>query len=516
MDIIKKPYIYSLLLIIFFAFAFRFNTFFYLHLDDDEGIYILMGHFINKGFLPYVHYWDHQPPLIYYLAALVQKLNIDSLIGVRILATIFVILTSYVLFFLSEIIFNKTAVSLSVSLLYVLLTGISNLGGCAFNNEIIFNLFSIFSLFILIKTIQDKNKITNYLLSGLIIGLGLITKQHVVFDLISFSFMIIILNKQYSVYAILKKLFIYLLASAIPTLLFVIYYYLKGHLSVYLDANLFSNFQYIKNEENTYANFITFLQNTFFFVYIIIFPIIPFFIRYYGIEKSNSIYFQLRFKLFLFFWLVLLLWSTTLSGTFYLHYYIQVLPVFVILNGYVIYRLLFIRGKIKIFGIILFVLLYFVFFIKSGMNYQIFDYKDRYDYIRLTSDYINKNKSKSDTLYVVNSDVILYQQTNIDIPTKYAFPSHLTDTKYERIFNIDQLKELKKVLDSKPTWIILDSGRASSYRDFKNGGTTIYLNTFLEDYYYLAKEFYSDGNDKYVENLNESLRKNNIKIYHCK
>ena len=77
-------------------------------LDDDEGIYLLMGRFILEGHLPYVHYWDHQPPLIYYLSAFAQLFSHEQgLAGVRIIAAVFTGTTAWILFCLYRILFHS-------------------------------------------------------------------------------------------------------------------------------------------------------------------------------------------------------------------------------------------------------------------------------------------------------------------------------------------------------------------------------------------------------------------------
>ncbi|EKD28403.1 MAG: glycosyl transferase family protein [uncultured bacterium] len=505
-----------LIIILFFAIVLRYNTLFYSYLDDDEGIYILMGYFINKGFLPYIHYWDHQPPLIYYLAALVQKINLDPLIGVRILGTIFVTITSYILFFISEKIFNKKNVSLIVALCYVLLSSIPNLGGCAFNNEIIFNLFSISSFFILIQTFINKNKRKNYYWSGIIIGLGLITKQQVVFDILAFIFMILLISyKKHKINFIFLRIFFYIIGFITPALLFIIFYYYKGHLGDFLDANWFSNIKYIKNEENTYENLRIFILKTSVFVYIIIFPISSFLVSDYNNSNNNhSIFFQLRFKIFYIFWFVVLAWSTTLSKTFYDHYYIQLLPIFSILTGYYLYGIYVIKNNmLKKFGIVIFLVMYLIFFTKNKMFKQALYFEKGYDFLRLPAMYINANKEASDTLYIATGDVVLYRYTEIDIPTKYAFPVHLTNEKYAKAFNIDQFSEIKLILNNKPTWIIVEKGHKFIYRDFENKIIEFYFNKFLENNYKLVKEFYDNRITNTSSRLNEIVREEHLKIY---
>ena len=57
------------------ALATRLPYFFVDVIDWDESTFILMGHSLLKGFLPYTHLWDLKPPAIFFLFAGVISLG---------------------------------------------------------------------------------------------------------------------------------------------------------------------------------------------------------------------------------------------------------------------------------------------------------------------------------------------------------------------------------------------------------------------------------------------------------
>lgn len=54
------------------------------HITQDEGVFLTIGNYINEGLLPYQDFFDHKPPAIYVLFALLFKLFGAHLLVVKI------------------------------------------------------------------------------------------------------------------------------------------------------------------------------------------------------------------------------------------------------------------------------------------------------------------------------------------------------------------------------------------------------------------------------------------------
>jgi 4-amino-4-deoxy-L-arabinose transferase-like glycosyltransferase len=67
-------------------------------LSEDEGVFLTIANQINKGFLPYVDYFDPKPPGIYYFFALVTGVVGNSLLFARLTIALINLATAYLLF----------------------------------------------------------------------------------------------------------------------------------------------------------------------------------------------------------------------------------------------------------------------------------------------------------------------------------------------------------------------------------------------------------------------------------
>ena len=60
-------------------------------------------------------------------------------------------------------------------------------------------------------------------------------------------------------------------------------------------------------------------------------------------------------------------------------------------------------------------------------------------------------------LYVNEDLSALYQSTRSCLPTRFVFPQHLALIAYQHALGIDQLAELRRVLDNRPTVIVIST-----------------------------------------------------------
>ena len=97
-----------LLLIIALLLFLRLPSLFEPYWYGDEGIYLTIGHALNKGLVLYRQIHDNKPPTLYYLAALSQ-----TVFGFRLLLLIWMIPTIYIFHLLSKKLFSPLLSKLS-------------------------------------------------------------------------------------------------------------------------------------------------------------------------------------------------------------------------------------------------------------------------------------------------------------------------------------------------------------------------------------------------------------------
>jgi 4-amino-4-deoxy-L-arabinose transferase-like glycosyltransferase len=76
------------------AFAVRIPLLFALDLHSDEQTFLNIGHDVALGHLPYLHTWDHNPPLLYFIVAPITIIAHHQIWIVRLFAAAFDILTA--------------------------------------------------------------------------------------------------------------------------------------------------------------------------------------------------------------------------------------------------------------------------------------------------------------------------------------------------------------------------------------------------------------------------------------
>ena len=114
------------------------------------------------------------------------------------------------------------------------------------------------------------------------------------------------------------------------------------------------------------------------------------------------------------------------------------------------------------------------------------------------STYLNVNKHPGDTLFVFDGDVIHYYWTRMPVLTRYAFPIHLITQKYAKAFTLDQKNEILSILNQKPTWIIMDTGFKTSYRDSDSLPVKAEFFAVLNKVYSLQKTIKLENSDFHI------------------
>ena len=490
----------SFIVFVTFTYILRSPSFFSFNLDDDEGIYLLMGRFLTEGHLPYIHYWDHQPPLIYLLSWFVQLIGIKSIIGIRVVSAVFVCLTGYVLNLISLFLFNRKWISFFCGAFYIFAVSSYHVGGLAFNNELIFNFFTVLSLFYLLQAFNNDSKIKRIIfLAGLLCGFGFLTKQQVIYDFVSFIFLFFLFSyfqkgaKKYKYY-----IPVYIVASLIPISIIGLIYLVSGHINEYFFAIWESNIRYVTVGSVNKMDLIYFKINVKHFLFLVPVILSTLFIKK---NKLKSYIYSSWFKAFLMIWLLINLYGVSLSKTYYLHYFIQVLLPITLILGYSFTCVLNKQHSSK-YLIITFFIVCIGFF--SSKHFDLNPSQNHYkkSAIFKAAEFLVQNKDTFDTMFVVDGDVILYYLADFDIITRYAFPIHLTNPKYAHAFNFDQEKEFLRVFNLNPTWLIMEDSLRSSYRDIKQ----VKLNNILHD-----------NLEKYnLEQTFTDLDENIINVFHRK
>ncbi|NES78518.1 MULTISPECIES: glycosyltransferase family 39 protein [Okeania] len=314
----------------------------------------------------------------------------------------------------------------------------------------------------------------------------------------------------------LFKFYIILGAGLIlPAIIIAVIYQFSGYFDEYIYATLTANSKYVVMLNFSWSDLFSRLRkqvlgNILLWLCLFWSPVYLFvFARGKLKQERNLIY--------LFLWFSCAFLAVLLSKRFYNHYFLQLLPTLCLISSYVIIKSVHLpQQKYQIRNlyeeakkpkktvtinsrkfsidfpsalpnILIFLILIYPFtqagYNKSSKNLEFIYHRyikkiDTWDDREaLMAKYLQQRIRSTDYIYIVNYEPIIYYLVPTKIPTKYAFPSHLTAM--SQILPTDALQELDKIMAKNPSYILL-AEKDNISPEYRN-----YLNQYLEKKYFL-------------------------------
>jgi 4-amino-4-deoxy-L-arabinose transferase-like glycosyltransferase len=211
----------------------------------DSGVFLYVGWRILNGEIPYLHIWDHKPPLIFYLNALGLWLTGGSKWGVWLIELAALLLAAGLGFKLVKRIFGTTAAVVSLSLWLASLTLVIE-GG---NLTTEYTLPLQFACLWLVARLDEPKHETRQLFAiGLLCGLIFWTKQSLTGIAGAIALYLTISRSYARQWHRLGRDLVMLTAGfAIPTIGIVAYFATHGALTQLWSAAFAYNFVYTSN-----------------------------------------------------------------------------------------------------------------------------------------------------------------------------------------------------------------------------------------------------------------------------
>lgn len=321
----------------------RIPNFFEPYWYGDEAIYLTIGNAMRNGARLYTEIVDHKTPLIYYFASVGSQLNF------RVVFIFWMLLATTAFYSLACKLFtNKTSLYVA-SFIFAILTSLPLLEGNIPNGELFVIGFVLFGFWALSKTkyfqhflewetVSSKSHSVIWLVvSGIFFGLGVLTKVPAILDvaavltmgwfMIANSFFTHKLNQKFykTALQIGLQMTLFMLGVAIPLILSVIYYNLRGAGQDYLNFGLLYNLHY----RNTWVlQFSSPILTTLFTLRVKILIMAAGMVILTLLRKRISPTVQ-----FISAWLLLDLFASLLSNRPYPHYFLQLVPPVALLIG---------------------------------------------------------------------------------------------------------------------------------------------------------------------------------------
>ena len=512
------------------SFFLRFWTLFVSVLDKDESIYILGADSLLNGNLPYTEIWDNKPPGIFILFSLAMLIFDRSIVSIRIISILATTFTSYFLYRIGATIDQKQGekIGLLAGVLYAIFSLHND--GAAANAEIFFAPFVTVGFLLLFRNRQLSN--IKVFMIGLIFGIGMQIKYLVIMDTLALVLLGTWFRKERKIKekekeGLIKKLnstlkfyLIFGIGLILPAIFIAFIYQFYGYFDEYIYATISANSKYIAMLDFSFSDLLSRLRKQ--VLGNILLWLCLFWSPIYFFVFARGKFKQERNLIYLFLWFSCAFLAVLLSKRFYNHYFLQLLPPLCLISGYIIIKSVFLPQnlvnehhygetiKMKknstqaqinalinyqlnviirpyLANIFLFFILIYPFaqagYNKLSKNWEFIYYRyiqkiDTWDDREaLIAKYLRQRIKSNDYIYVVNYEPIIYYLVPTKVPTKYAFPSHLTAM--HQILPTNYLQELDNIMAKNPSYILL-AEKDNISPEYRNA-----LNQYLEASFFL-------------------------------
>jgi 4-amino-4-deoxy-L-arabinose transferase-like glycosyltransferase len=493
--------------------ALRFSAFFAAQIGWDESLYLLVADQWVQGHPPYTTVWDNKPPGIYTLFAIALKIFGHSVVGIRILACVFVTATCFILYRIGDL-FEREGwlIGILAGTLFALLSVIDDSLGA--NTEVFFTTFTTLAFAIVLSRddLAGRPGSRNWRtwgLAGLVLGCGFELKYNVLFDVAALG---AISGLRYwkqpasgrKSSTLIRDLVSLGTGFSLPFLGVTLLFVLTHRFEDYCYANFTAN--RIRTVDHAYSPLVLLRGIAGLNPRILLFWVsLPCSLLYLLFVKEKGS----RER-----WIMtaMLVWSTTVvlgvAFTFrvviYQHYFLQVLPAISLLSAALLARLFF-RNVVRSETAmprkrwISLVALMLAAAYPQALGQLLLGAKHVYfgcvkgqkhwaDWDAQAADYIGARIRPEDYIYVVDNQPVLYFLTRARIPTRYAFPPFLVTRKdLPNITGIDPLQELDRIMKTHPVYVVKNIVEADPNYTLEDSVFFEVLNRHLAQDYFLEK-----------------------------
>lgn len=415
----------------------------------DEQFYLLVGDRMLHGTLPYVDIWDRKPIGLFAIFAACRLLGGDGIMQYQIVATLFVGLTAYGVARLANRIASESAAALA-GLVYIAF--LSANGGDGGQAPVFYNLLVVASAASVARSFDARAAAKRGFGHGcaamILMGIAIQVKYSVIFEGAFFGLAMIVDVRRHGqrVATILGSASVWILLAVVPTIGVAAFYAYLGHEQAFLFANFESVFQRpsVMGDELR-ARLLRILWQTA--------PIV-------SVAGAGCLHLvrntpQAHRNVGRFFagWAVVAVFALLVFGTYHDHYALPILAPCALAGSVVYDRRLILRSRMRPTGLYLGVAV-LVAGLLIAANTIVRNRHNRGDgsAARAIAAYVKPRLTGC--VFVFSGDPILYHFTDSCLPTAYAFTTFLSESREASSLGVDQVTELKRVMDAKPSLVI--------------------------------------------------------------
>lgn len=228
----------------------RLPFFFVDVIDWDESTFILMGHSLLHGFLPYTFIWDNKPPAIFFLFAGIISLGNDVLMA-RIFGAVLVLATAMLVFAFGKRMHSARA-GVFGAVVYVL--GMSaTASGQAATSELISTYPVMVALWMLI---QRRGSMVWYVIIGMLLSLATLIRLNLALVVVACGLLIVVYEASAGPKQCIKALVAYGVGGIGVLVAFMLPYVFDGSFGMFWYSVFEAPFAYATTQSGPLANLV--------------------------------------------------------------------------------------------------------------------------------------------------------------------------------------------------------------------------------------------------------------------
>ena len=387
-------------------------------LDWDESLYFLMAQQWRAGHLPYTTIWDNKPIGIYAIFAVFQAI-IPGVAAMRVATALCVALLAATVFRITELLTRDRAAAWAAGLLLVLCS-LSN-DGLSANTELFMAAFTALAVLAVLARAPAP-------LAGLALGCAFMVKYVMAPEALA---VLLLLWQQRGARAVLGAM----AAAALPVLATAALYAAAGHLALWWDCSVLSNFRRagVPLRGSVVAAALSLQAWRWGPLYITALVLAT---------TARRRGFVTNFPLL---WLLGAVLGAVSAKSFYDHYFLELLPPLCVLAGYG-------WSRIHPGGGVRDAFLGFLALLPLHAGWVALRNTTGPDLPVEVAAALRTARAQS--LYVFDSQPIIYALTGLTPPTRFVLPSELTGLTLPQVVGVDPVAELARILSQAPQYIV--------------------------------------------------------------
>ncbi len=387
-------------------------------LDWDESLYFIMAQQWRAGHLPYTMVWDNKPIGIYVIFAAFQAL-IPGVAAIRVATALCVALLAATAFRITSILTRERAAGWVAGGLLVICS-LSN-DGLSANTELFMAACTALAV---LAVVADAPAWA----AGLALGCGFMIKYVMAPE--ALLLLLLLYHRRGP-----RDVAIALAAAAVPVLAAAGLYAASGHLPLWWDCSVLSNFRRagVKIRPGVLGAALSTQAWRWGPLYLTAF-IVAFGARRRGFTSNFSLL-----------WLLGALLGAASAKSFYDHYFLQALPALCVLAGIGWARLP-TGGAVRDVAMLALVTL------PLHAGWQALREASGPDLpVEIAA---TLTAAHAQSLYVFDSQPIIYALTGLPAPTRFVLPSELTGLTLPQVAGVQPVAEVRRILATQPQYIV--------------------------------------------------------------